>query len=161
VVSPAGGDVTPIRSRASELIAFFFLLRVGKYTPPLTDQGTQTTQIRRKDLQFWKRQPTGLIIRLSPMSPLAKLWQADSVTITLDNQKKGQREATLHHEALPTNPLCPVQACTCHFAQIRTCDPQHPLATISLYGPNKHVLARQMAAGIQRGAVRSISMIWM
>jgi hypothetical protein len=123
------------------VITFFFLLRVGEYTPPLTDQRTRTTHIRHKDLQFWKRQPTGLITRLLPMAPLAELWQADSVTITLDNQKNMQRDATLHHEALPTNPLCPVQACAHRFAQICTCDPLNPLAIISLYAPNKHVSA--------------------
>jgi hypothetical protein len=74
------------------VITFFFLLQVGVYTPPLTDQWTRTTQIRRKDLQFWKRQPTGGIVCMSPMAPLAELRQADSVTITLDNQKNGQHD---------------------------------------------------------------------
>jgi integrase len=156
-----GASIDPKETAVADLvvIAFFFLLRVGEYTPPSTDRRTRTTQIRRKDLQFWKRQPSGLITRLSPMTPLANLLTADSVTITLDNQKNGQRDATLHHEALPTNPLCPVRACARRFAQIRLCDPLNPNAILSLYAPHKHVSARQMAAGIQRGAVRS--MIWM
>jgi hypothetical protein len=155
-----GASIDPKERAVADLvvIAFFFLLRVGEYTPPSTNRRTRTTQIRRKDLQFWKRQPTGLITRMSPMTPLAELLTADSVTITLDNQKNGQRDATLHHEALTTNPLCPVRACARRFAQIRTCDPLNPRAILSLYAPTKHVSARQMAAGIQRGAVRS--MIW-
>jgi hypothetical protein len=69
-------------------------------------------------MQFWQTQPDGVFARLSPLSTLADLLQADSVTITLDNQKNGQRDATLHHDALPTNPLCPVHACGRRFVQM-------------------------------------------
>jgi len=141
------------------VIAFFFLLRVGEYTPPTGNRRTRTTQIRRKDLQFWKKQPDGGLARLSPLATLEDLLLADSVTITLDNQKNGQRDATLHHDSLPTNPLCPVRACARRFVQMRTCDPTNPNAILSLYAPGKHVTSVQMAGGIQVAAVRS--MIWL
>ena len=141
------------------VIAFFFLLRVGEYTPPARNRRTRTTQIRRKDMQFWKMQPNGLACRLSHMATLDTLLQADAVTITLDNQKNGQRDATLHHDSLPTNPLCPVQAAARRFVQARTCDPTNPNALISLYAPQKHVSAKLMGDVIQQGAVRS--MIWL
>jgi hypothetical protein len=141
------------------VIAFFFLLRVGEHTPPSGNRRTRATQIRRKDMQFWKTQPNGLLARLSPLSTLADLRQADSVTTTLDNQKNGQRDATLHHDATPSNPLCPVQACARRFVQMRTCDPTNPNAILSLYAPGKHVTATQMAKGLQVAAARS--MIWL
>jgi hypothetical protein len=160
IMATEGASVHPKQKAMADLvvIAFFFLLRVGEYTPPSGLRQTRTTQLRRKDMQFWKIQPDGVTSRLSHLSTLPELLAADAVTITLDNQKNGQRDATLHHDALPTNPLCPVKACARRFIQIRTCDPTNSNAIISLYAPNKHVSAQHMAGVIQQGAVRS--MIW-
>jgi hypothetical protein len=161
IMTHEGASLAPKDKALADLvvIAFFFLLRVGEYTPPAGNKRTRTTQIRRKDMQFWKTQPNGVLARLSPLSTLADLLQADSVTITLDNQKNGQRDATLHHDAIPTNPLCPVQACARRFVQMRACDPTNPNAILSLYAPGKHVTASQMAGVLQVAAVRS--MIWL
>jgi hypothetical protein len=62
------------------IIAFFFLLRVGEHAPPTSNGRTRATQIRRKDLQFWK---DGLLARLLPLSTLADLLAADGVTIVM------------------------------------------------------------------------------
>jgi hypothetical protein len=106
-----GVSIDPKDQALADLVvlAFLFLLRVGKHTPSGT-QTTRTTQICQKYLQFWRKCPNGLMDRLSPMVPLAGLLEADAVTITLDNQKNGQQDAVLHHNALPNNPLCPWKA---------------------------------------------------
>jgi hypothetical protein len=101
------GDSVDLKQRAMAdlvVIAFFVLLRAGKHTPPSGLRQTRTTQLRRKDMQFWKMQPDGVASRLSHLSTLSELLAADAVTVTLDNQKNGQRDATLHHDALPANP---------------------------------------------------------
>ena len=91
--------------------------------------------------------------RLSPLSTLvAGLLQTDSVTITLDNQKNGQRDAVLHHEALPNNPLCPCKAAARWLVEMCLADPTNPNAIISLYAPNKHISATRGMAGILRKA---------
>jgi hypothetical protein len=112
IMANEGASLDPkVRAMADlVVIAFFFLLRVGEYTPPTTGRRTHTTQMRRKDMSFWKSGPGGVLARLSHLSTLDDLLRADSVTIIVDNQKNGQRDAVLHHVALPTNPLCPVQA---------------------------------------------------
>lgn len=140
------------------VLAFFFLLRVGEYTPP-GNRRTRTTQIRRKDMQFWSKRPDGNLDRISPLANAAVLLAADAVTITIDNQKNGQRDAVLHHEALPNNPICPCRAAARRFVQMRHCAPQNANAILSLYAPNKHVSAKQIGAIIQVAAVRS--MIWL
>jgi hypothetical protein len=140
------------------VLAFFFLLRVGEYTPPGTRR-TRTTQIRRKDMQFWSKRPNGVLDRMSPMSTAADLLTADAVTITIDNQKNGQRDATLHHDAIPQNILCPCKAAARRFLQMRQCAPNDANAILSLYAPHKHVTASQMSGGIRRAALRS--MIWL
>jgi hypothetical protein len=91
VMKNEGASLDPKDQALADLVilAFFFLLQVGKYTPSGT-QITRTTQIRRKDLQFWRKHPTVLMYQISPMTTLPDLLTADSVTTTLDNQKNGQ-----------------------------------------------------------------------
>jgi hypothetical protein len=160
VMKNEGASQSPKDQALADLVvlAFFFLLRVGEYTPS-GNRNTRTTQIRRKDLQFWRKRPTGLMDRISPLATLQELLQADAVTITLDNQKNGQRDAVLHHEALPNNPLCPCRAAARRFDRMRLCDPHNANAILSRYAPNKHVSATQMAGGIRKAALRS--MIWL
>ena len=86
--------------------------------------------------------------------------QADTVTITLHNQKNRQRDAVVHHEALPKKPLCPCGAAARRFISMRLCDPYNANAMLSLlYTPHKQVSAAQMAGGIRVAALRSI--IWL
>ena len=93
--------------------------------------------------------------RLSPLLTLANLLRADSVSSTLDNQKNEQRDAVLHHEALPSNPLCPCKAAACRLAVMRLADPTNPNAIISLYARHKHISAT-MAGILQKSALRSM-----
>ena len=144
-------NVSKVQALAdSVVLTFFFLLQVGEYHTPSGNRKTRTiTQIRRKDLQFWCRRPSLLLDRLFSLSMLAIL-QADSVTITLDNQKNGQRDTVLHHEALPNNPLCPCKAAARRFVTMRLANPTDPNTILSLYTLHKHILATQMACILKK-----------
>ena len=87
----------PARTQATAelvIIAFFFLLRVGECTMPNATKSTRTVQLRVKDAFFQKH---GL--SLPNTAPFLQLSQANSVTLHLDNQKNGQRGATICHTA--------------------------------------------------------------
>jgi hypothetical protein len=93
----AVGDLT--------LIAFYYLLRSGEYTKPLTVlrngkmvHATRTRQFQIKDIGFWKN---GQILPRN--SPLALLLAADSCTLKISNQKNGRTGQTLHHESTGSN----------------------------------------------------------
>jgi hypothetical protein len=86
-------------------LAFFFLLRVGEYTMPKRNVQTRTVQFRVHDITF--RQADGIV--LANTSPLGVLMTAASVTLWMDNQKNGQRGATIHHTAC-AGWFCPVKA---------------------------------------------------
>ena len=83
--------------------------------------------------------------RLSHLSTLANLLEADSASVAIDNQKNGQRDATLHHDALPANPLCLVRASAHWFVWRQRCNPANSNAIISLNAPNKHLSVQHMA----------------
>jgi integrase len=152
VMKHEGASSGPKDQAHLAVLAFFFLLRVGTRV-------TRTTQIRRKDLQFWRKRPDGIMDRISPMAARADLLAADSVTITLDNQKNGQRDAALHHDALPNNPICPCKAAAQRFVQMRLCDHNNANAILSLCAPHKCVSAHNTAGGVVVAALRSV--IWL
>ena len=102
------------RPRHDELMAavndlvelqFLFLLRVGGYSIPATSRKTRTVQFRRKDIVF--RQNGHILPHRTPVHLLAR---ADSVTLTLTNQKNGKKNATLHHQN-SGGKLSPVGCC--------------------------------------------------
>ena len=91
------------------IIAFYFLLRVGEYTPPRMKNGkraTRTIQFAVQDVGFWKDEKP-----LDRNSPLEVLITADAATLRITNQKNGKKGQQIHREALKTqNITCPVVA---------------------------------------------------
>jgi hypothetical protein len=85
------------------ITAFFFLLRVGEYTKGT--QATRTVPFRVQDVTFRHQDGTPI----PNTAPLEQLTQAHSVTLFLDNQKNGERGATILHTACQSW-FCPVQA---------------------------------------------------
>jgi hypothetical protein len=127
-------------------IAFFFLLRVGEYAMPKRNVQTRTIQFRVQDVTFRKN---GIV--LPNTTPRLPLEQADSVTLYLDNQKNGQRGATIHHTACPTW-FCPVKALARRVANIMTFNvPQ--TTPLSLVSPGVHVLASNVTFLIHKAAI--------
>jgi hypothetical protein len=129
-------------------IAFFFLLRVGEYTMPRRNVRTRTEQFRVQDVTF---RQNGLV--LPNTTPFAQLVLAESVTLYLDNQKNGQRGATIHHTACPSW-FCPVKALARRVANIvaQGCEPLTPL---SFVGPGIHVIAKNVNALVHRAAMET------
>jgi hypothetical protein len=97
----------PLTRVTTDLVttAFFFLLQVGEYTMPKKNIRTQTVQFRVQDVTFCRED--GTVIPNS--APIHELSRAASVTLWMDNQKNGQRGATIHHTACP-GWFCPVKA---------------------------------------------------
>lgn len=78
------------------LVAFYFLLRVGKYTSKLAKkgagQGKQTVQFRMKDVTFFKFDKLGLLLQIARNAPNKEIMQAVVVTLHLSNQKNGWKK---------------------------------------------------------------------
>jgi hypothetical protein len=132
---------TPRTRATADLIttAFFFLLRVGEYVMPKANTRTRTVQFRVQDVTF-RRDGTVL----PNTAPLPILLLADSVTLWMDNQKNGQRGATIHHTACP-GWFCPVKALARRVASIcsQNCPPSTPLSFVQ---PGCHVTAAHVTA---------------
>jgi hypothetical protein len=136
------------RDRAiSDLIcmAFFFLLRVGEYTMPRPGTTTRTVQFRIQDVRLWQQG------RLLPnTAPRADLLSADAVTLYLENQKNGQRGATIHHTAV-AGWFCPVQALARRVSDLTAqgFDPTTPLSCVT---PGVHISSHSIVSTIREAA---------
>jgi hypothetical protein len=89
------------------VVAYFFLLRVGEYTPttPRRGQHKCTVPLRKGDITFWHQ------TRVIPTdSPLECLLQADRATINLANQKNGVKDAKVSHTPLGDPTICPCRS---------------------------------------------------
>ena len=80
-------NASPRETATAHLIvmAFYSLLRLGEYTLPPEHRTTCTVQFRICDIRFWQGQTL-----LPPTSNAAILATASSVTLIMDNQKKGK-----------------------------------------------------------------------
>ena len=138
---------SPSAKATADLIvmAFFFLLRVGEYTRPADHVTTRTVQFRVCDIRFWQGQT------LLPLtSDAATLAGASAVTLTIDNQKNGQRGDTIHQEACHTD-FCPVRSVAARVSAILA---QHmPLTTpLSYVQPGTYITAPKVLAAVRAGA---------
>jgi hypothetical protein len=142
---------TPLARAISDLLtlAFFFLLRPGEYTMPTSRTRTRTVQFRRQDVRFFKN---GSILPHS--SSLDTLRDADAVRLYLDNQKNGQRGATMHHTALPSL-FCPVKALANRVHHLFLIAPAQPALPISFVSLGSHVTSSHITLAVRESVVLS------
>ena len=126
-------------------LAFFFLLRVGEYTP--APRAKRTVPLRRKDIILFKAGA-----RLSHSAPLATLLEADALTVRLAGQKTGLRNVHLHHVATGDPCFCPVRAAARRVHALQHLPDGTPLSRISSMD-GRHVRAREVVAAVREAAV--------
>ena len=97
------------------LIAFFFLLRVGEYTYTRANTKKRTRPFTIEDVTFWHH------TRLLPqtLSTRDLLTQATAATMSIKNQKSGEKYQPVHVDALRTD-LCPIKALIRRVKHVRT-----------------------------------------
>ena len=81
------------------LIAFYYLLRIGKYTVKGKRNNTkQTVQFKLEDVTFYKRTRKGQLRCLPKNAPAHLILSANSATLKLDNQKNEWKGVCVHQE---------------------------------------------------------------
>jgi hypothetical protein len=129
------------------VLAFFFLLRVGEYTKSYGER--RTVPLRRKDIRLWHD------TQLVPNdAPLDSLLAATGVTIHLENQKNGTKNAVLHHYSSGVPGFDPVQSAARLVFAIRHLPPDTPLGTfVDDRGQQRQASADDIRTAIKIGAV--------
>jgi hypothetical protein len=138
---------SPRHRAISDLVcmAFFFLLRVGEYTMPSPGTHTRTVQFRIQDVRLWYR---GAL--LDNTAPRATLMTADAVTLYLENQKNGQKGATIHHTAVD-GWFCPVKALARRVSDLTSqgVGLDTPLSCVS---PGTHIVSHHIVTTVREAA---------
>ena len=127
------------------VIAFFFLLRVGEYTP--SKEARQTIPLRKKDIKLWRRHKI-----IPNNSPRETLLTADAVTINLANQKNGKKNDTLHHSHSGCPTFCPVTSMAHLVAELQDLPDDTPVGTYRNGPVLEQVSADTIRSVIQIGA---------
>jgi hypothetical protein len=131
------------------VVAYFFLLRVGEYTPS-TDRKRKkrTIPLRKKDVKLFRN---GLM--LSPESDLAVLLAADSASINLENQKNGQKNATLSHSSTDDPEFDPTSSLAYLLFALRGKSPDMPIGNfLDEQGNTRSVSAKEIRTAVRIGA---------
>ena len=127
------------------VMAFCFLLCVGKYTLPPGYPTTRTVQYCICDVCFWQGQTL-----LPPTSNAGILAAASSVTLIMDNQKNGQRGDVIRQEAVIAD-FFPVRSTATRVSTIMA--QGMPLTThISFVQPEIHVQLPHIPFAVRRRA---------
>jgi integrase len=128
------------------VLAFFFLLRVGEYTR--SSEPRQTVPLRKQDVRLWR----GRFI-IPNDSPLPVLLTADAVTLCLENQKNGHKNAVLHHTCSGDALLNPVRSAAVLISELRGLPPTTPLGSFNANNNNlQQVTSAEIRSAIQIGA---------
>ena len=108
------------------ILAFFFLLRVGEYTPNTRNKKRKkrTIPLRKCDINLLRDG-----VPLDRDAPLEVLLSATGCTICLENQKNGVKNQTLYHDRSGDPSLCPVRSMAHLVYQLRHKPVDTPLGT--------------------------------
>jgi hypothetical protein len=129
------------------VLAFFFLLRVGEYTPSRGPR--RTVPLRKQDVRLWLNQQL-----ISNDAPLEELLQADAVTLCLANQKNGHKNAILHHTSSGDSMFNPVKSAARLVHALQPSGANAPLGSfVDEQGRTQSVSAAEIRAAIRVGAV--------
>ena len=131
------------------VLAFFFLLRVGEYTPSRNKQRKKRTiPLRKCDVVLLRDGAP-----LDREAPLELLRTATGCTICLENQKNGVKDQTLYHDASGDDTLCPVTAMAFLIHQLRGNPDDTPLGTCYENGREHRTSASEVLAMIRLAAM--------
>ena len=130
------------------VLAYFFMLRVGEYTPPSNKRRPKLTVALRK---------CDIVLHLSgrplpPDAPWSDMLRADGVAICLANQKNGTKDQTLYHEK-GLGLMDPVVAAANLLQEIRGLPAHTPIGTFRGVSGWDSVTDRDILALIRRGAI--------
>jgi hypothetical protein len=107
--------------------------------------------LRKKDVRLWR---AGFIIPND--SPLPVLLTADAVTICIENQKNGQKNAVLHHTCSGDTVINPVRAAAVLIAELRGLSPTTPLGSFTDNNNQlQQVTSAEIRSAIQIGATHN------
>jgi hypothetical protein len=148
IVNTLGQHPSPRCRITAHLIclAFFFLLRVGEYTP--SPPGRRTVPLRKQDIRLWCY---GTL--LDNDADIQTLSTADAVTICLENQKNGHKHAVLHHTTSRDASLDPVRSAVVLVDALRGLPPTTPIGSFLLNGTIYQATATDIRSTIRLAAI--------
>jgi hypothetical protein len=103
------------------MIAFYYLLRIGKYTTKGTrNNSKQTEDFKIGDITFFAKDKHGHLLCLPCDAPSDLIASANGTTMKLDNQKNGWKGVCVYQECNGDSVHCPVRALGRRYLHLRS-----------------------------------------
>jgi hypothetical protein len=103
------------------IIAFYYLLRIGKYTTKgARNNSKQTEEFKLGDITFFYKDARGQLRCLPRDAPVDLILAAEGATMKLDNQKNGWKGVCVYQECNGDPIYCPVRALGRRYVHLRT-----------------------------------------
>jgi hypothetical protein len=141
------------------LIAFYYLLPIGKYTfkhqrNRAKHAKKQTIQFKLEDVTFFKMDKNRILRCLQRNAPYSLIMTAASKTLKLDNQKNGWKGVCIHQEANGEAFNCPVKALARRVIHICENEGDHKalLSAFYLDGVHYDVTGDNISKGLKMAA---------
>jgi hypothetical protein len=149
IISISFTDNTVIATQAicdMAIIAFFYLLRPGKYTGTLNDDAAFTLG----DVQLW----IGRQFVCPLMAPIVMLQSATSAFLTFTTQKIGVRGEVINHATSGASHCCPVRAIVRRIVNLRHCatNASIPITTYHINNRRKPVRPADITSVLKQAA---------
>ena len=90
--------------------ALFFAMRSCEYSKTDNSESKKTKMLCLRNIKFYNKTSNGYLEEVPHSSDLAILQSSSCVSITFENQKNGEKDATITQHRSPPGRICPVQA---------------------------------------------------
>ena len=137
------------------MIVFYYLLRIGEYTPKGTrNNSKQTEEFKMGDITFFAKDKQGNLRCLPRNATSDLIAAADGTIMKLDNQKNGWKAACIHQEVNGEHMKCPVRALARRVSHLRQHKASGKTFLCKVYAKegNKYVCAGDVSAGLKVAA---------
>jgi hypothetical protein len=102
------------------MIAFYYLLCIGKYTMKgMRNNSKQTQEFKLGDIDFFAKDKQSNLCCLPQDAPSEQIELADGATMKPDNQKNGWKGVCVYQEANRDPTHCPIRALGRHYLHLR------------------------------------------
>ena len=157
----AADDNTKQNEAIGQLIvgALFFAMRSCEFSTTSGAEQKRTKLLTVENIRFFDKNAAGLIQAISHSSTSPPPQDANCVAITFENQKNGEKDATITQHRTPEGRICPVRTWAAIVVRIINYPKATNKSTVNTFLASTGKLVRFTATQVKRHLVSSVNAI--
>jgi hypothetical protein len=139
--------------------ALFFAMRSCEFSTTSGAEEKRTKLLTINNIRFFDKTTTGLIKAIPHTSTNPAPQDANCVAITFENQKNGEKDATITQHRTPDGRICPVRTWAALVTRINNYPRTTPQSTVNTFLAATGKLVRFTAIQVKRHLVSTVNAI--